>query len=312
MLALTSPTGRLGSAVLSAILEHRLISPTALVLLTSTPVTDSRFDTIKEKGITIRTFNFDHPDPKSFEGCDKLFLISSTHIELDFWNQKEGGREKHHKTAIDAAVKGGVKHVYYTSLAFHPSSKAGVMRAHLVTESYLRDLNSQGKVDYTVIREGLYNESWPLYLGYYDEANDRKREEIVLAGDGKISWTSIPDLGLATGIILTSPAEEYAGKTLYLSQRKKEGLTLAEVASLVGDARGKKLGVRVVPEKEWVEHYVSKGKDWGAVEWWGGTYGSLTKGEALIEDETLEKLLGERGVVPRSMEVTVRGMVGDA
>ena len=71
------------------------------------------------------------------------------------------GREAHHRVAIDAAIRAGVKHVYYTSLAFANPSKASVMRAHVRTEKYLKDLESEGKVKYTVIREGLYNESWP-------------------------------------------------------------------------------------------------------------------------------------------------------
>jgi hypothetical protein len=64
--------------------------------------------------------------------------------------------------AIDAARRAGVKHIYYTSLAFGSPSKAGVMRAHLRTEAYLATLSD---LKVTVIREGLYNESWPLYLG---------------------------------------------------------------------------------------------------------------------------------------------------
>jgi hypothetical protein len=54
----------------------------------------------------------------------------------------------------------------------------------------------------TVIREGLYNESWPLYLGYFDPKGD-DREEVALAGDGKISCTSIRNLGHGTALVLS-------------------------------------------------------------------------------------------------------------
>lgn len=59
-----------------------------------------------------------------------------------------------------------MKHVYYTSLAFGSDSEAGVMRAHLRTEEYLRKLEGEG-MKVTVVREGLYNSSWPLFLGVF-------------------------------------------------------------------------------------------------------------------------------------------------
>ncbi|KAF4634819.1 hypothetical protein G7Y89_g3286 [Cudoniella acicularis] len=307
MLALTSPTGKLGDAVLNAILSHNLASPNELVLLTSSPTDLPRFEPFKQKGIQVRPFNYDHPTPESFKGCEKLFLISSTHIQRDFNNAPDGqGRDRHHIDAIDAAVKAGVKHIYYTSLAFHSSSKAGVMRAHLRTEKYLQDLEKQGKVAYTIIREGLYNESWGLYLGYYDIKGDAERDEIIVAGDGKVSWTSIPDLGVGNAVILTAPSEDYAGQTLYLSTGKESAKTLKEVAEVVGSARGRKLGVKVVGEREHVEYYVGRGIDRSAVEWWVGTYESLKKGETLIEDGTLERLLESQGVKPKRADETIR------
>jgi hypothetical protein len=41
------------------------------------------------------------------------------------------------------------------------------MRAHLRTE-FLKQLEGQEGLKVTVIMEGLYSESWPLYLGYFD------------------------------------------------------------------------------------------------------------------------------------------------
>ena len=61
------------------------------------------------------------------------------------------------------------------------------MRAHIRTEAYLHDLAQQGKTEYTIIREGLYNESWPLYFGHYWGFKSDERQEIVVAGDGPVS-----------------------------------------------------------------------------------------------------------------------------
>jgi len=105
-----------------------------------------------------------------------------------------------------------VKHVYYTSLAFGGDSEAGVMRAHLRTEKFLREVKEEMGVgfDFTVIREGLYNESWPLYLGYFNVKGD-DRDEILVAGDGRVSWTGIQDLGLGNAMVLAERGEVYAG-----------------------------------------------------------------------------------------------------
>lgn len=95
---------------------------------------------------------------------------------------ERAARVTSHKNAIDAAVKAGVKHIYYTSLAFGQQSKAAVMRAHLDTEAYLR---SRG-VTYTIIREGVYMESYPVFLGFLGAGDD----EVIVPGDGGVAWAA--------------------------------------------------------------------------------------------------------------------------
>ena len=72
---------------------------------------------------------------------------------------------------IDATVQAGVKRVYYTSLTFgqtregqiENSTRFAVVLAHSDTEQYLK---ASGLM-YTIIREGIYAESWPLYVGVW-------------------------------------------------------------------------------------------------------------------------------------------------
>jgi len=225
---------------------------------------------------------------------------------MDFNDAAEGGREKHHIAAIKTAQKGGVKHIYYTSLAFGSNSHAGVMRAHLRTEEFLNGLEKEG-MRVTVIREGLYNESWPLYLGYYDLKAD-EREEVVVAGDGKINWTAIKDLGLGTALVLADLLDKYVGKTFYLASAKNPK-TLKQIAGIVSSVKGKEVAVNVVSREEYVRHYVQKGRDEAAVEWWSSTYGALEKGECLIQDPTLDDLLAGRGVKAKPIEETVKEML---
>jgi uncharacterized protein YbjT (DUF2867 family) len=217
------------------------------------------------------------------------------------------GREKHHRAAIDAAVKVGVKHIYYTSLAFANPSKASVMRAHMRTEEYLKGLEGQG-VRVTIIREGLYNESWPLYFGYYFGLKGEERKEVVVAGDGEVSWTSIPDMGFATAKILSEESGKWAGKTFYLSQGKT--WTLRDIAGIVSRVRGEEVGLKVVSRKEFEEFYVGEmGMEKASVEWWSSSYDALKDGECAIKDDTLESILKDAGRQPKPLEETIEEML---
>jgi uncharacterized protein YbjT (DUF2867 family) len=308
MLALTSATGKLGGAVLHAILENNLIDPKHLVVCTSSNPHDPKFEPLHAKSIPVRNANFDHPASleQAFSGCDKLFLVSTPRISMDYHNAPLWeGREKHHRAAIDAARKVGVKHIYYTSLAFGNPSKASVMRAHIRTEAYLHELKD---VKWTIIREGLYNESWPLYFGYYYGLREEKREEVVVAGDGPVSWTSIPDMAFGTAKVLAAPSEDWAGKTFYLSQNKT--WTLKDIARLVSKVKGEEVKLKVVSRPEYEKYYVEeKGKEAPSVEWWSSTYSALEDGECDIKDTTLEGILNMAGRKPKPLEETLEEML---
>ncbi|KAK7979748.1 hypothetical protein PG989_012205 [Apiospora arundinis] len=292
-IAIIGATGKLGGATLSALLSHKLAAPSSIVALTSSaPGSD-----------------------KPWGGVDRFFLVSTPRIELDYNDAPPGeGREKHHKTAIDAAVRAGVRHVYYSSLAFGNPSKSGVMRAHVRTEAYLKSLRDGGKVEVTVLREGLYNESWPLYLGYFFDVQNDERGTVKLGGDGKICWTAIADLGVANALVLTQPGGEWAGRTVYLSTAPAGARDMNEIAAMVSESRtGKEkveVEVEIVGRKEHERHYVEdRGMDRPGVEWWATTYDALEDGECLIDDPTLGRLLDSVGMKAVPIEETVKEMV---
>ncbi|KAI1381646.1 NAD(P)-binding protein [Hypoxylon crocopeplum] len=327
-IAITGASGKLGGATLSALLAHNLAPAPSIVALTSSQPTSPTWTALAAKGVQVRHASFE--DPASFDaalqGVDKLFLVSTPHIALDFGDETQvpdgKGREGHHRVAIDAAVRAGVRYVYYSSLAFAWSSskggpglesKAGVMRAHLRTETYLTRLSKEGKLAGVVfVREGLYNESWPLYLGYFDARTD-DRGEVRVAADGRVCWTSIKDLGIASALVLVAPGDEYAGRTFYLSTSPKGARSLAEVAALVAKARGRDVSVKIVGSEEYERHYVEdRRRDRPAVKWWASTYAALADGECLVDDPTLERLLATVGVKPTPIEETISAMVEKA
>ncbi|KAK0391259.1 hypothetical protein NLU13_0760 [Sarocladium strictum] len=311
MIGIVGASGKLGGATLSALLKYDLAAPASIVAITSSQPGSPKWCSFAEKGVAVRhgTFEDQSSLETALQGVDKFFLVSTPRIQLDFNDAPEGsGREKHHYVAIDAARKAGVRHIVYSSLAFRNPSKSGVMRAHIRTEAYLSSLTD---VQVTIVREGLYNESWPLYLGYYDPAGD-ERETVWLAGDGMICWTAIEDLGLGNALILTSPMEDWAGTTVYLSTTPDTAKSLKDVAALVARRRGKDVRVEIVGRQEHNRHYVQDRKmDAAAVEWWSHTYEALEDGKCLIDDATLSKLLQSKGKKPVPMEETVAAMVSE-
>jgi uncharacterized protein YbjT (DUF2867 family) len=308
MFAIVGASGKIGGATLNAILEHELLPPDQIVATTSSHQGDQKWNDLASKGIQVRHASFDDATTfdKALVGCEKLFLVSTPQISLDFFDAPHGqGREKHHFVAIDAARRAGVKHIYYTSLAFNNPSKASVMRTHVRTEAYLKELSD---IKYTIIREGLYNESWPLYFGHYELEGD-DRTEITVAGDGPISWTAIPDLGLASALVFADSSDKYAGQTFYLSDQSNT-ITLEKLAQIVSEAKGINFTIKQVTRSEHEEFYVKeKSMDEGYVTWWASTYDALKDGECDIADDTFTRLLQQKNVRPTTIEETVKEML---
>ena len=305
MLVIVGASGKLGFATLNALLDHNLVPTNEIICTTSSDAGAQKLEPLRQKGVKVKRATWD--DTKSFkeafEGCDKLFLISSSRIQKDFNEAPPGlGRESDHYKALQAARDARVKHIYYTSLAFAKPSKSRVMKAHERTEEWLKV-----GTKYTIIREGLYNESWPLYFGHYKPGQD-ERTEVPVAGDGQISWTGIADLGLANALILAAPSEEWAKKIVYLSQSKTH--SLGDVASMVSKVKGKEMKIKVVPREEHEKYYVEeRGMDEAYVKWWSKSLDAVKDGECDVKDPTLESLLESKGVKPKQLEETIGEML---
>ncbi|KAH9920353.1 uncharacterized protein B0H18DRAFT_1024270 [Fomitopsis serialis] len=241
---LTGATGGLGSQVLLFLLH--LVPASDIIVSLHNPAGAS--PTIVASGVDIR--QGDYADPaslhKAFSGADKLLLVSYPSIAYEL-------RVRMHKTAIDAAKAAGIKHIYYTSLAFGygahrdlvPSgereSVAEVMQAHLDTEAYLK----QSGITYTIIREGIYSESYPLYFGFWSPT-EGMGEVVVPYGDGGIAWVNRPDLGEGTARII-SAENGYENRTLLLSGTRV--VTLSTLASTISSLLGRTIRLKVVSEE---------------------------------------------------------------
>ena len=303
MIVLTGTTGHLGSRTLDALLRLNLVPPSQLTISSSNP--DKVPQIAKDHNVTIRHGDFTQPATlaASFAGADALFLVSFPSPSLERW--------EHHRTAIDAAVEAGVRTVVYTSLMFGGETGldtvAGVQQAHVRTIDYLRTKKDEVGLDYVVVREGIYAESWWLYAGFQPRAgfggagDDKADIDFVVPDDGPVAWVGWDDLGEGTARILAD-YEKYKGQTLRLTGPR--ATTITGVAELVEEVTGRKVNVKIVGREEARRYHIEEkksvpaGQAW-VVESWSGWHEGIKAGETKVVDPLLEQLLGR---TPKGVE----------
>ncbi|KAF5367857.1 hypothetical protein D9757_013695 [Collybiopsis confluens] len=311
-IAIFPASGKLGRSLLRHISEA--IDPNQLVLITRFP---SKLDNYRDSGAIVRQADYDAPETLEnvFSGANTLFLISYASFEHEH-------RSKAHRTAIDCARRSGVKHIFYSSLAYGAGggfSKAHVMQAHLDTERYLAKISDEdASFSYTCIREGLYSESFPIYTAFFSLKHPL--DEIRIPHNGQapgIAWAKIDELGEASAAILLSSFhathDEVRDKnrTILLSGPREWSLT--ETVQLLGRVIGKEVKIREVTVEEYVaqphvsEAHTIKGKKMGKE--WATAFEAIRDGEASIVTLSLKEILGRE---PEDFETTVRNLVANA
>lgn len=246
-----------------------------------------------------------------------------------------------HRKAIDAALHSGVKHIFYSSLAFAgnltKSTDALVMRAHLDTEAYLQELGRTRAPDFTftILREGLYHESFPIYTSFFRPQeiidavtgeNNRRRNggghgevEIKIPHDGSapgVAWANRDELGEASAKIVNLYMHNplgypFTNSTLLLSGPKV--LTLNEVVAilerLIRERTDRDISIKIKPVS--VEEYANQphvpplltyhGVDLSRE--WATAWQAIRNGECAVVSPVLKEILGWE---PEDFETTVR------
>ncbi|KAK3995704.1 hypothetical protein QBC44DRAFT_319246 [Cladorrhinum sp. PSN332] len=256
---------------------------------------------------------------KVFKGIDVLFLISYPSHVKDY-------RIKVQLAAVDAARRAGVKHIFYSSLAFagerdSTRSVAEVMQAHLATEAHLRHLTeTASELTYTAIREGIYSESTPIYTSFFDprfpDASVQDGTgEILIPHDGKgkgVAWVKRDELGEGIAKLIaqyassSEPSEsfKYVNKTVLLTGNKE--WSLEDTVKVLGEVSGKQeLKIRGISVDEWVQlpqvkGYFSSEEDSGT---WATAWEAIRQGATATVTGDLEEILGRR---PEDFDVTLR------
>ena len=192
-IVITGASGAYGRMAAERLLAK--IEPSKLVLVTRTPAALAQF---AARGVQVRFGDFDQPESlrAAFAGADKLLLIST----LDVGER----RRRQHKSAIAAAIAGGVRHVIYTSsVGIHPHSPAFVIEDHLFTEEALR----RSGLDFTFLRDAQYAEVITTMIAPGAIAAG---EWLSSAADGCMAFVSKKDCVESAVAVLTTPGHEGA------------------------------------------------------------------------------------------------------
>ncbi|TEY74365.1 hypothetical protein BOTCAL_0073g00030 [Botryotinia calthae] len=271
----------------------------------------AKLESAKSAGADVRQADYDDDNSLQnvFQGIDTLFLISYASVGYEH-------RVERHQTAINHALRGGVKYIFYGSLGFagkesSQESVAHVMQAHLDTEKYLENCTRTNHgFAYTVVREGLYSESYPLYTAFFDPKNPV--DEIRIPHDGSapgIAWVKREELGEGTAELMArfvkNPAGfQYRFQTVLLSGAKV--LTLQETVQILGKLAKKEVRIRQVSEEEFVKqpqvppNFFYHNIDHSLV--WTTTFEAYRRGEAAYVSPLLGELLGRE---PEDFEITI-------
>lgn len=240
--------------------------------------------------------------------------------------------EKVQLPAIDAARRAGVKHIFYSSLAFagdlEDSSVAEVMQAHLDSERYLAQAAaSDPGFTYTSVREGLYSESYPIYTAFFDitapppphTTTTTTMDEILIPHDGSgpgVAWVKRTELAEATAKLISQYSWDpdqfphVNDKVLLTGPRV---WSLAETVEVLGRAAGRDVRIRRVDVDEYARlpQVLARFGSREKARTWATAWEAIAKGETAVVTDTLREVIGRD---PEEFDVTIKrlGQARDA
>src|SRR6187431_566987 len=273
MIVVTGATGQLGGAIVRSLVK----------LLPGEKVVASARDPEKAKslealGVEVRRGDFAAPETltAAFAGATQVLLVSS--------NAAAYGRDplRQHQAAIDAAKAAGVKRVLYTShAAASAASLFPPMLSHAATEKML----AASGLAWISLRNGFYASSAVGFVG-----DGLKAGRISVPADGKVAWTTHPDLADATAAILAAEGSFNGPVTLTGS----EALDMSDIARVASEVLGHEVQREVISDEAFIEQLKARGLPEAVLAIPLGFYRAARAGEFSNVDSTLERLLGRK------------------
>jgi NAD(P)H dehydrogenase (quinone) len=266
-IGVSGASGHLGKAVVSELLQRS--GDHEIVAISRTPETVSG----PAEG---RFGDYDRPESlaKAYAGLDRLLIITTVAPE-------PGKRGAQNVAAIDAAVKGGVKHIVFmsgvgTRQEEEPARGASYWRGeqHLIATAPA----------WTILRMNFYAEA------FVQLAQAALRHQGVLPGlaENRAAFVARDDVAAAAAGILIG--DGHAG-AIY-NATGPERLSGAERASLIAEITGRPLAFRVITEEQLRAGLTQAGLPAGAVNIVASIQASFAAGGFDIVTGDVERLSG--------------------
>jgi uncharacterized protein YbjT (DUF2867 family) len=222
----TGATGRQGGAV-----ARDLVSRGFKVRAMTRSPQSAKASSLRELGIVVVAGDFDDTESldRAMDGAFGVFGMT------DFWEHGYEREVQHGKNLIEAALRTGVQHFVYTSVA---SANHDTDIPHFESKRHVELLLESSGLDYTVIRPVSFMENWSL------DDEEILAGEILTAGnpDKPHQHISVQDIGRFVGEIYDSPGE-WNGRSIDVAG---DALSLREMTRLLSTVTGRKIGTRTI------------------------------------------------------------------
>lgn len=211
---------------------------------------------------------------QALRGTRTLFLVSG---------RESATRVDEHRSAVEAAVEAGVRHVVYTSfLGASDDATFTLGRHHAQTEALIRATG----LAFTFLRNSMYLDFVPFFAS----------AEGVIAGpggEGRAAFVAREDVADVAVAVLVDPAA-HDGATYDVTG--SERLSLSDAAAILTEETGRK--VTYVDETE-EQAYASRAH-FGApafeVEGWVTSYQALAAGELDVVSDVVPRIAGHEPI----------------
>ncbi|KAI6841102.1 hypothetical protein KC340_g7830 [Hortaea werneckii] len=192
-----------------------------------------------------------------------------------------------HAALISAAKKAGVKHIWYTSLAFGGLGyqvRSAVQVDHVQTEALLKESD----LTYTSIREGIYAEAFPVLLGWHPDT-----KELTLPADGEIAFTFRAETGEATERMMILGGHE--NQLVLLTA--KETINARRIVDIINETTGRQVELDVISREEYLRETASEAS--AAEEFMVTLWDDIVDGQVSATHPLMEEILRRAPTPPR-------------
>jgi NAD(P)H dehydrogenase (quinone) len=282
-IAIIGATGQLGARTIDALLERGVPAGDILALGRNT----EQLQSYANRGLRTDALDLDDVDATAaqLKGVEKLLLVS-----VGTPGQALGPRGN----AIEAARRGDIKHVVYTSALQAPTTILSLAAEHKATE----ELVAASGIPGTFLRNGWYTEN-------HQQEFTSAREHGVVAnsiGDGRLSTAPRKDYAEAAAVVLTTPGHE--GQAYELSG--DHAWTYADFAATASQVLGQPVTYEPLTPEQEHEQLLSFGFDEPTAGFMVALHGDMRDGALAPTPGDLARLIGHP---TEPLETTMRSWV---